>query len=74
MTKEVFIQIGITALRSPTGDILPAVPLYIKADQLKQSGLTQAEENALTDVSGIFSEKIKEKRDKEGKKCQCLKK
>lgn len=67
MTKEVFIQIGITALRSPTGDILPAVPLYIKADQLKQSGLTRAEKNALTDVSGIFSEKIKEKRDKEGK-------
>ena len=44
MTKEVFIQVGVTALRSPTGEVLPSVPLYIKADQLKQSGLTQAEE------------------------------
>ena len=31
--KEEFIQIGYTALRNPaTGEFLPAVPLYIKAD------------------------------------------
>lgn len=57
MTKEVFIQVGVTALRSPTGDFLPSVPLYIKADKLKQSGLTQVEENLLRDVSGIFAKK-----------------
>ena len=77
MQKEVFIQVGITALRSPTGDFLPSVPLYIKADQLKQSGLTQAEENVLNDVSGIFAEKYDEqktRKQKEDKKCQGLKK
>ena len=31
--QEKFIQIGVTALRDPaTGDFLPAVPLYIKAE------------------------------------------
>lgn len=70
MQKEVFIQIGVTALRSPTGDFLPSVPLYIKADHLKQSGLTQAEENVLHDVSGVFAEKYekqKQEKQKEGK-------
>ena len=72
MEKEVFIQIGITALRSPTGEFLPAVPLYIKADKLKQSGLTQEEENILHDISGLFV-KPKENK-KEDKKCRNLKK
>ena len=56
MAKEIFIQVGVTALRSPTGEVLPSVPLYIKADQLKQSGLTRAEEKLLKDVSGVFAE------------------
>ena len=71
MEKEVFIQIGITALRSPTGEFLPAVPLYIKADKLKQSGLTQEEENILHDISGLF---VKPKNKKEDKKCRNLRK
>lgn len=54
MSNDVFIQVGVTALRGPTGEFLPAVPLYIRADKLKQSGLTQAEENLLRDVSGVF--------------------
>lgn len=75
--KEVYIQIGVTALRSPTGDPLPAVPLYIKDTQLKQSGLTQAEESLMHDISGIFAEKhkeIKAKTTNGGKKCQDTKK
>lgn len=60
MANEVFIQVGVTALRSPTGDFLPAVPLYIKADKLKQSGLSQPEEKLLRDVSGVFTDKFKE--------------
>lgn len=76
MTQEVFIQVGVTALRSPTGDFLPSVPLYIKADKLKQSGLTQAEENLLKDVSGVFADKHKQytEKEKEVKKCQDTKK
>lgn len=58
MAKEVFIQIGVTALRSPMGEFLPSVPLYIKSTQpIKDSGLTQAEENILHDVAGLFAEK-----------------
>lgn len=60
MSNEVFIQVGVTALRSPTGDFLPSVPLYVKADKLKQSGLAQAEENLLHDISGIFAEKCQQ--------------
>lgn len=60
MEKESFIQVGVTALRSPMGDFLPAVPLYIKSDQLKQSKLTQSEENLLRDVSGVFVDKYKQ--------------
>ena len=76
MTKEVFIQVGVTALRSPTGEVLPSVPLYIKADQLKQSGLTQTEEKLLKDVSGVFAEHRNQQNQpkKEDKKCRCLKK
>ncbi len=77
MSNEIYIQVGVTALRSPKGDFLPSVPIYIKADQLKNSGLTQAEENVLHDISGFFAEKHQEikaqKKDKqkqEGKKCQ----
>ena len=33
MENEKYIQVGYTALRDPaTGDFLPVVPLYIKAD------------------------------------------
>lgn len=77
MVKEVYIQVGVTALRSPTGEPLSAVPLYIKGTQLKNSGLTQAEENLMHDISGLFVEKHKEKQTKSqsgGKKCQNIKK
>ena len=32
MSKEVFIQIGVTALRAPDGSFLPSVPLYAKVN------------------------------------------
>ena len=42
--QERFIQVGVTALRDPaTGDFLPAVPLYIKAED----GAEEAEEDLL---------------------------
>lgn len=69
MAKEIFIQVGVTALRSPTGEVLPSVPLYIKAEQLKQSGLTQAEEKLLKDVSGVFAEH-RNKQNQENKRSQ----
>ena len=56
MVKEVYVQVGVTALRSPLGDFLPAVPLFIKEKELKQSGLSQAEEDACHSVAGVVAE------------------
>jgi hypothetical protein len=54
--KETYIQIGVTALRSPKGDFLPSVPVYIKsAEAVKASGLTESEENALHDIGALFA-------------------
>lgn len=56
MAKETYIQIGVTALRSPTGEFLPSVPLYIKTDEaVKASGLTSPEEDLIHDVASVFA-------------------
>lgn len=58
MAKETYIQIGVTALRTPTGDFLPSVPLYIKsAEAVGASGLTPSEERPLHDVAALFAVK-----------------
>ena len=58
MAKETYIQIGVTALRTPTGDFLPSVPLYIKATEaVGASGLTPSEERPLHDVAALFAVK-----------------
>ena len=57
--KEVYIQIGVTALRSRFGDFLPPVPLYIKSKQTpKENGFTQAEEEMLKNVAFPFAWKL----------------
>ena len=45
--SEKDIQIGVTALRDPaTGDFLPSVPLYIKADKEAE----EAEQRMFNDI------------------------
>ena len=60
---EKMVQIGVTALRSPTGDFLPSVPLYITAEDAgeinKHTGRTVGEDLALTDVAKVFADKFK---------------
>jgi len=59
--KDTYIQIGVTALRSPTGGFLPSVPLYVKTSEaVKASGLTESEENVLHDVAALFALKHQE--------------
>lgn len=59
--KEVYIQIGVTALRSRFGDFLPSVPLYIKSKQTpKENGFTKAEEEMLDNVAFPFALKFAE--------------
>lgn len=53
---EKYIQIGVTALRDPaTGDFLPAVPLYIKAEDNAE----EAEEKLIQDVGRLFAHRMK---------------
>ena len=51
-----FIQIGETALRSPHGEPLPSVPLYIKACDELRLGLV---DDFKKDICGFFYEHYK---------------
>lgn len=54
--QERFIQVGVTALRDPaTGDFLPAVPLYIKAED----GAEEAEEKLTRDIGKLLAERMR---------------
>ena len=60
MAKEKFIQIGFTAMRDPaTGGYLPAVPLYIKAED----GAEEAEEKLIEDIGKLLAHHIKAYKD-----------
>ena len=42
-----YIQVGVTALRNPlTGEMLPAVPLYVRKEDARKGGLKETEEQA----------------------------
>lgn len=57
MTEEKYIQVGFTALRDPaTGDFLPAVPLYIKAEDNAE----EAAEQLTHDVGKLLAQRIKQ--------------
>lgn len=53
---EKYIEVGVTALRDPaTGGYLPAVPLYIKAED----GAEQAEQQLINDLGHLFAHQMK---------------
>lgn len=55
--KEQYIQVGVTAMRDPaTGEFLPAVPLYIRADDSARAG----EENLIEDVGKLLAQRMKQ--------------
>lgn len=52
-----YIEVGVTALRDPaTGGYLPAVPLYIKADDMA----VEAQQNLIGDLGQLFAARIKQ--------------
>lgn len=54
--EERFIQVGVTAMRDPaTGEFLPAVPLYIKAED----GAAAGEEQLIQDVGKLLAERMR---------------
>jgi len=65
MKDKHYIQVGVTALRTPTGKHYPAIPLYIEVDKLNASGLAPCEEKMLTNFAGFMSEKYSKKRQEE---------
>ena len=57
MAEERYIQIGVTALRDPvTGDFLPAVPLYIRAEE----GAEEAEQAIIDGIGNLLARRIKQ--------------
>jgi len=54
--QKIYIQVGVTALRTPSGGHYPAVPLYVEADKLNESGLSLAEEKLLHGFTGFAIE------------------
>lgn len=59
MAKERYIQIGVTSLRTPTGEFLPAVPLYIKTTEPQtDNGLSMSESAVLRKVADVFADRF----------------
>lgn len=55
--KEKYIEVGVTAMRDPvTGEMLPAVPLYVKA----KGGAEEAEQSLYDDLGKLFAYHIRE--------------
>lgn len=50
---EKYIQVGQTALRSPSGEFLPAVPLYEKVET-DEAGMSVKEEHIIQGLSNVF--------------------
>ena len=54
--QERYIQVGVTALRNhETGEFMPAVPLYIKADD----SAIASEEKLTADLGKLFADRIR---------------
>lgn len=54
--QERYIQVGVTALRDPaTGGFLPAVPLYIRADE----SAVAAQEQLHEDLGKLLAERMR---------------
>lgn len=57
MATEKYIQVGVTAMRDPkTGDFLPAVPLYVKAEDVGED----AEEKMIEDFAKLMALRFKQ--------------
>lgn len=51
-----FVQVGVTALRGPDGKYLPAVPIYVEANQQSE----EAERGLIEDLGKLFAAQMKQ--------------
>lgn len=56
MEGEKYIQIGIIAARDPSGNFLPAVPIYAEATP----ELEAREERQIMEIGSVFAAKMKQ--------------
>ena len=67
MAEKRYIQIGIAARRTPTGEFMPSVPIMAETSEpINKCGLYESEENVLHKLSTLFAAKhlqIKEAND-----------
>lgn len=59
MSEKQYVQVGVTALRGPTGEFLESVPLYIEVEKSNKP-VHPLHEQMLHDVAGLFAEKYME--------------
>ena len=58
MANAAYIQIGVKSKRTPTGEFLPAEPIYAPTDEKRRkSGLTESEESVLHAIAALFASK-----------------
>lgn len=58
MANAAYIQIGVKSKRTPTGEFLPAEPIYARSDEeRKKSGLFESEESVLHAIAAVFASK-----------------
>ena len=57
MTNELYIQVGLTTLRSPDDVYFIDVPLYIKVNEVQSSGLARIEESLLKVLNSLVIKK-----------------
>lgn len=64
MMAEKMVQIGVTALRDPSGGFLPSVPLFIREEDAGKinpaTGRPVQEDLVLDDIAKIFADKFKQ--------------
>lgn len=56
--QNIYIQIGLISLRTPSGKHLNPDPIFILVDRLDKYGLTDMESESVKDSVGFFVEKI----------------
>jgi len=63
--KEVFVQVGVTAMRDISGAFLPSEPIYKKVlvPVDYKDDLVPDQKNLMQDISGFFYDKFKKEYD-----------
>lgn len=57
------VQVGIMALRSPTGEFMPATPIYKEVERVTADGLAPQEDKTITDITKLLAEKFRQYKD-----------